>query len=267
MTDNFEEWRDRLYEAIISRRVEQGSPGIADLRDFVTELGWTYPEGWITRAAMSYAEMGWAKVNRKHNAPDSGIQVFISQGNYVSWQRYRESSATDTRLPAITAKTLLIFGNNTDDGRLVEAVAIPWYEIIRIISQDPESIYEIGPRKWEEIIAGAYERAGFDEVILTPRSGDKGRDVIATKHGIGSVRFLDQIKAYRPGHLVTADEVRSMAGVIALDGNVSKGIITTTSEFAPRLMDDEGIRRIVPYRIELKPRGELLPWLEDLAKK
>jgi restriction system protein len=58
----------------------------------------------------------------------------------------------------------------------------------------------------KEIIAGAYHRSGFDEVILTPRSGDHGRDVIAIKKGIGSIRVIDQVKAYKPGHLVTAVE-------------------------------------------------------------
>jgi len=47
---------------------------------------------------------------------------------------------------------------------------------------------------WEEIIAGAYKKAGFDEVTLTPRSGDLGRDVIAIKKGLGSVRVIDQVK-------------------------------------------------------------------------
>jgi len=34
-------------------------------------------------------------------------------------------------------------------------------------------------RHWEEMIAAAFHEAKFDEVILTPQSGDHGRDVIA----------------------------------------------------------------------------------------
>ena len=92
-------------------------------------------------------------------------------------------------------------------------------------------------RRWEEIIAGAYKQQGFD-VELTSRSNDKGRDVIATSRGLGSVRFVDQVKAYRPGHVVTAEEVRAMVGVLALQPNVSKGLVTTTSSFAPGIMKD-----------------------------
>ncbi|MBI3570275.1 MAG: restriction endonuclease [Gammaproteobacteria bacterium] len=115
------------------------------------------------------------------------------------------------------------------------------------------------------MIAGAYSQAGFDEVILTPRSGDKGRDVIATKFGVGSIRIFDQMKAYKPGHLVTADEVRAMLGVITGADNVSKGVVTTTSNFAPRLADDPYIKKYLPYRLELKPRDALLSWLESLS--
>ena len=159
---------------------------------------------------------------------------------------YGEGPWGGVRLPAhpptIILKAILDFGGSTDDGRLVGAVRVPWFEIVRILQEDPASAYQIGWEKWEEIIAGAYKREGFDEVILTPRSGDKGRDVIATKWGVGSIRFFDQVKAYSPGHLVTAEEVRAMVGVLNGAGNVSKGIVTTTSEFAPRVREDEFIK-------------------------
>ena len=100
-------------------------------------------------------------------------------------------------------------------------------------------------------------------MILTPRSGDYGRDVIATKHGVGSVRIYDQVKAYAPGHLVPANDVRALAGI--LQGNVSKGVLSTTSDFAPRVSDDPIIGPLMPHRLELRPRGILLPWLDSLA--
>src|SRR5207249_1009544 len=99
---------------------------------------------------------------------------------------------------------------------------------------------------WEEIIAAAYQAAGFDEVTLTPRSADGGRDVIAVRRGRYSVRLLDQVKAYGPNHLVTADEVRSLMGVLSSDRGASKGVLTTTSDFAPRLKDDPGIAPFLP---------------------
>jgi restriction system protein len=134
----------------------------------------------------------------------------------------------------------------------------------KLIKRDPEEIFRIDPRKFEELIAGAYEREGYDEVILTPYSNDGGRDVIATKHGLGSIRIFDQVKRYKISRMVTAEEVRALVGVLTIDPNVSKGIITTTSDFAPTLLDDEGIKRLIPYRLELRPRNVLLPWLDSL---
>jgi restriction system protein len=168
--------------------------------------------------------------------------------------------------PEITLKALLKFGDATEEGALVQAVALPWFSILECIRRDPRAAYEIDPRAWEEIIAGAYRRAGFDEVILTPRSGDKGRDVVATKNGVGSIRIFDQVKAYKPGHVVTAEEVRAMLGVITGAGNVSKGVISTTSMFAPHVSEDEYIRPFLPYRLELKPRDVLLGWLDELCR-
>lgn len=95
--------------------------------------------------------------------------------------RLRSKSA----LPGFLLKAILIPGGKTQEGTLIECVATPWLEIMQIIEKDPNSIYQIDCWKWEEIIAGAYTQAGFDEVVLTPRSGDKGRDVIATKMGLG----------------------------------------------------------------------------------
>jgi restriction system protein len=104
-------------------------------------------------------------------------------------------------------------------------------------------------------------------VILTPRSNDRGRDVIATWKGIGSVRLFEQVKAYGPTQRVNADDVRAMLGVLEIGGNVSKGIVTTTSEFAPGIEQDLGIARLMPYRLELRPRDALIDWLSAIAAK
>ena len=167
----------------------------------------------------------------------------------------------------ITVKAILTLGSRQDDGTLVQSVAIAWFEILRTIKADPTAAYQIEPRRWEEIIAGAYTAAGYDEVVLTPRSGDLGRDVIATKYGVGSVRIYDQVKAYKPGHVVTAEEVRAMLGVITGADNVSKGVVTTTSTFAPRLHDDPFIKKYLPFRLELKPKDVLFPWLTEVASR
>jgi restriction system protein len=141
--------------------------------------------------------------------------------------------------PGILLQSVIVTGEKTTEGQIIEAVTTPWFEIIKLVELDRNAIYQIHWRKLEEIIAGAYRASGYD-VILTPRSNDGGHDVIATLPGV-QIRFFDQVKRYNPGHLVTAEEVMAMFGVISSEGNVSKGIVTTTSDFAPGVLKDPRI--------------------------
>lgn len=155
-------------------------------------------------------------------------------------------------------------GDKEADGQLVRGVSVPWFEIVRQLDRDPQFLSKVDWRKLEEIIAAAYHRDGWPEVILTPRSGDRGRDIIATRPGIGSIRIIDQVKAYPKKHKVTADEVRSVLGVLSADRNVSKGIITTTSTFAPGIIEDPDLRAFMPNRLELRDGTTLAEWLKSL---
>lgn len=164
----------------------------------------------------------------------------------------------------ILLQTVLDLGPKVDDGHVVLAVTLPWFEIIKALEQDWGLAFRMSPRQWEEVVAGAYERGGADQVILTPRSGDLGRDVIATFRGIGTVRVVDQVKAYKPPHLVTADDVRALLGVVEADG-ASKGFVTTTSDFAPRIREDRLMKPFLGSRIELVNGSDLLRRLKDLS--
>ena len=172
----------------------------------------------------------------------------------------RLGQLNSTNIDNLDIQAILTFGDKTSEGVLVQGVSVVWFEIIEHFRTDPDAIFKYDPRKLEELIAGAYERAGYDEVTLTPRSNDKGRDVIAVKRGIGSVRILDQVKRYRSDRAVSPDEVRALIGVLASDPNASKAIMTTTSTIAPSVL------QMMPHRLELKPGDVLIPWLQELAK-
>jgi len=161
---------------------------------------------------------------------------------------------------------VIVPGPQTSEGKLVEAVAVPWFDIIALLQKDQNVAYQLSWEKWEEIIAGAYKQAGFDEVTLTRRSGDHGRDVIAIKKGVGSVRVIDSVKAYTPPHRVNANDVRALIGVLQGDG-ASKGFVTTTSDFAPRIKTDPTIIPWIPSRLELINGKMLIMRLEELARR
>ena len=95
------------------------------------------------------------------------------------------------KLPTIALSGVITTVRKTHEGKLIRASGLPWLRIVSLLRNDWSLAYKIPPEKWEELIAAAYDEAGFDEVTLTPRSGDHGRDVIAVRHGVGAVRILE----------------------------------------------------------------------------
>jgi restriction system protein len=160
--------------------------------------------------------------------------------------------------PLFSFGAIVKFELTVPDGEIITAVDPVYRYLTSELKKNPEIIYQINPREWEKIIAAAYDKEGFDEVILTPQSGDYGRDVIAIKKGFYSVKFIDQVKAYKPGHIVTADEVRALAGVLFLEKDASKAIFTTTSTFAPRIEEDKLLKPLFPTRLELVDKEKLI---------
>jgi restriction system protein len=150
------------------------------------------------------------------------------------------------------------------EGHLIWSITAPLRSIIERIMKDPSLMYEVDPRKWEEIVAATYDESGlFDEVTLTPRSGDRGRDVIAVKNGFGSVRLIESVKRHTPGTKTTAEEVQALLGVLLSDPQASKGIVSTTWEFAPMIWENPQITQYIPHRLELLNRADLLKRLAE----
>lgn len=167
--------------------------------------------------------------------------------------------------PELLVQGVIVSYADNCDGKLVWAIVDQWHMIVSLLRKDWSLAHQIPYDKWEELVAAAFDRAGFDEVVLTPRSGDHGRDVIAIKNGIGSIRIIDSVKAFKPGHLVRHDDVRALAGVLLGDPQASKGIVTTTSGFAPGIANDPFLKPLMPYRLELMDGKALQKWFEDLA--
>jgi restriction system protein len=210
-----------------------------------------------------------ANWRRRHQAEWSRAAAvsrnLISPGGIPSAEAFGiPSLSSDTHHDLILQAIIVTSGDKTNEGRLIQGVTIPWFEILRELDRDPQFLLRLTWRKFEEFIAGAYTKAGYSEVILTPPSGDGGRDIIAT-NSFGQIRIIDQVKLYSPGREVTPDDVRALAGVLTRDRNVSKGIVTTTSIFAPSVYKEW--EAWMPYRLELKNGIELRNWLMTFKKE
>jgi restriction system protein len=172
--------------------------------------------------------------------------------------------SNSAKIAPLIISSLIIPESRSAEGVLVRSQAAIWTEIIQQLSTDWSKARELTPSQWEELVAGAFKKALYDEVVLTPRSGDHGRDVIAIKRGIGSVKVIGSVKAYSPGHLVGYDDVRALLGVMSGERNVSKGMVMTTSDFPPLIEKDPFIEPFVPTRLELVNGKQLQKWLIEL---
>jgi hypothetical protein len=132
------------------------------------------------------------------------------------------------------------------ESKLVEIVSAEALEDLRRVEfaplvlldralRDPEIMRRLNAREFEGFVAALVEELGFEDVVLTPRSGDAGRDVLATKriHGI-AVMCAFECKKYAPNRPVGPDVARALLGTITHSGTrVAKGVLVTTSYFTP----------------------------------
>ena len=123
----------------------------------------------------------------------------------------------------------------------------------------PEKLYEINPRKFEELIASIFKDFGFD-VELTKATKDGGRDIIASiKNSVYSFLAYIECKRYAPDHKVDVGIIRQVAGVHYLR-KPSKSIIVTTSFFTK---DAQREAKLIENQLDLKDYNDIKTWLEE----
>jgi len=116
------------------------------------------------------------------------------------------------------------------DGRfsgLQDAMALIRAKFINV-SHPNSLLLELDPYQFEHLIDALYAKMDYD-TILTPRTHDGGRDVIAEKKGIGErEKLLVQCKKQKKK--VGVKEVRALLGIVSNE-KATKGVLVTTSEF------------------------------------
>lgn len=130
--------------------------------------------------------------------------------------------------------------------------------LIERFARDPQQLYGITPRSFEELIAEVFDGFGF-EVELTKRTRDNGRDVIAMKHAPTKLRCLIECKRHASDNKVDVGIVRELFGVLHDDG-ATNGILATTSFFTAPAKDF--IQRN-QWRLDGKDFHGVLEWLRE----
>lgn len=130
-------------------------------------------------------------------------------------------------------------------------------EVKKYLKEHPEKLYDLTPRRFEELVANILEDMGLN-VQLTQATRDGGSDIIAEfKNAITSFLILVECKKYSPENKVGVSIIREVAGVHSLK-QPSKSIIVTTSTFTKPAIETASILK---EQIDLKDYFNLKEWL------
>lgn len=132
-------------------------------------------------------------------------------------------------------------------------------EVKSYLKKHPEKLYDLTPRKFEELIASILEDLGF-EVKLTKKTRDGGSDIIASiKNSVTSFLILVECKKYSPDNKVGVGIIREVAGVHS-SKEPSKSIIVTTSFFTKDAQKEAAHYK---DKLDLKDYNNLKEWLKQ----
>jgi hypothetical protein len=115
--------------------------------------------------------------------------------------------------------------------RIIQVGHLP-QQLFEAIANSPELMRGLAPREFEEFTADLLSRLGFTGIELTPRSGDGGRDVVATRivNGIPIIMAFE-CKQYE-SNKIGPDILRALLGTITHGATrASMGVLVTTSSF------------------------------------
>lgn len=105
--------------------------------------------------------------------------------------------------------------------------------ILDRIYERPAEMHQLTPRQFEELVAEILEGLAFTDILLTPPSKDKGRDIVAVQRVAGiPVLFAFECKRYSPKRKIGVATCRTLLGTIsqaATKANV--GVLVTTTTF------------------------------------
>lgn len=226
-----------------------------------------------------------AKMLRQKHSPLAGRNIFGHYGYYGFMLNQSPSNSQNKFDALIEAAISLgiqfkeselisldcdlgsIFENEDDSEQKKTSIivvddALRVGRIIKSIATDNEELFKIRPRDFELIVAELLKNKGF-EVEITKQTRDGGYDLMAIHDSNGfKNKYLVECKRFSPNRPVGIEVVRSFMDVIQRE-YANKGIICTTSYFTSSIIDEK--KHLIPYKLELKDRLNLLEWIEDYA--
>ncbi|MCP4268267.1 MAG: restriction endonuclease [Candidatus Brocadiaceae bacterium] len=136
-------------------------------------------------------------------------------------------------------------------------------ELIEYFSTHPEDLYNLQPRKYEQLIESIFRNQGY-RTALGPLSGDKGVDIrLWQKDTIGEIVTLVQLKRYNKNLPVRLEAVQALFGAVESE-RANRGLFVTTSRFLPGVHD---WAKTTGSRITLASSLNVAEWCRQIACK
>lgn len=135
--------------------------------------------------------------------------------------------------------------------------------LVEGLRRQPDSIYDLSWRKFEELIAELLSDLGY-EVELTPPTHDGGRDILAymtTPHG--RLLCLVETKKHSRDRPVGVRLVRELYGTL-IDADASSAMLVTTSSFSTYA---KALEQRHQYKLALRDYSDVIKWIEDYRKR
>ena len=136
-------------------------------------------------------------------------------------------------------------------------------EMLKHLAKFPQERFRLKPRLFEETIAELLRKMGY-ETFLTPRSGDQGRDVIASiKIPAASMLMLVECKRYAANRLVGPEPIARIWTRLFED-KANMAMVITTSDFQPVAKREAKSKG---YQLSLKDGEQFIEWVRNLKSK
>jgi len=182
--------------------------------------------------------------------------IIIDDGD---WDDYTEQAELEANKLFLNREfTDEIYADKTDPEILSSTVIDINDNLKRYFARNPEKLYDLSSRKFEELIADILHDFGFD-VELTQATRDGGKDIYAyLRNQVCSFLMFVECKKYGHSKHVGVDAVRSLYGVQQLN-KANKAMIVTTSFFTWPAKDE--VVKCESLMI-LKDYDDLKKWLK-----
>jgi hypothetical protein len=153
----------------------------------------------------------------------------------------------------------IIYNNKESNLYIPELILCVNDQIINLLKKEPDYLFKLHPRKFEEIIADIFYKNGY-EVELTKCTRDGGRDIIAISRNLNIfTKYIIECKRYAPLRKISIGVVQRLLGVKIAE-RANKAILATTSSYTKdaRIFANNHI-----WDLDLKDYNDILCWINS----